>query len=101
MIYAAIQRDPIDPGQVLGRIVTHEDGAALLFVGVVRDHADGRQVDGMRYDAYEEMASEVLREIADEASSRLGTWSAANTSSPTWRGRWRVWCSRTWAVSLR
>jgi molybdopterin synthase catalytic subunit len=49
------------------------DGAVLLFLGTVRDHADGRSVDGMRYEAYEEMALGVLETIAREAAERLGT----------------------------
>jgi molybdopterin synthase catalytic subunit len=71
--YAAVVHDPIDPGSVLARVGHPEDGAALLFVGVVRNHAEGRAVRGMRYDAYEEMAAQVLRAIADEAGRELGT----------------------------
>ncbi len=73
MIHAAVGPEPIDPAQVLSRVGSAEDGAAVLFVGVVRDHADGRSVSGMRYDTYHEMAEDVLREIAHEAAARLGT----------------------------
>jgi len=73
VIHTAVGPDPIDPAEVLARVGSDEDGAAILFLGVVRDHADGRPVQGMRYDAYREMAEEVLREIALEAASRLGT----------------------------
>jgi molybdopterin synthase catalytic subunit len=41
----------------------------VLFVGVVRDHAEGRSVRGMRYEAYPEMAREVLHAIATEAKT--------------------------------
>ena len=73
MIHAALVIDPIDPAAILGRVGAEEDGAALLFVGVVRNHADGRPVEGMTYEAYEEMAGSVLKEIADEAGRRAGT----------------------------
>lgn len=73
MIRASVQTDPIRPEAVLGQVGSDEDGAALLFLGVVRNHADGRSVQGMHYDAYEGMAEAVLREIATEASERLGT----------------------------
>lgn len=73
MIHAEIVSQPLDPAAVLARVGADEDGAALLFVGVVRDHADGRGVTGMRYDAYEEMARTELRAIAGEAAQRLGT----------------------------
>jgi len=72
-VHAEIVRDPIDPGGVLDQVGAREDGATLLFLGVVRDHAEGRSVRGMRYDAYEEMAADVIREIAAEAAERLGT----------------------------
>lgn len=71
--FAAVVREPLDPAAVLAKVGSDEDGAALLFVGVVRNHADGRPVSGMRYDAYEEMATQVLGEIAGEAAERLGT----------------------------
>ena len=73
MIFADVSSDPIDTAALLARVGSDEDGAALLFIGVVRDHAEGRKVTGMRYDVYAEMATEVLREIALEASIPLGT----------------------------
>lgn len=73
MIHAAVTSETIDPAEVLGRVGSEADGATLLFLGVVRDHADGRDVSGMRYDAYVEMAEPVLRTIAEEAAGRLGT----------------------------
>lgn len=73
MIHSAVGTDVIDPAGVLARVGAEGDGAAVLFLGVVRDHADGRPVSGMRYDAYVEMAEPVLAEIAREAAGRLGT----------------------------
>lgn len=72
-MYASVTTDVIDPAALLQRVGADEDGAVLLFLGVVRDHADGRAVSGMRYDAYAEMAEEVLREIVEESAQRLGT----------------------------
>jgi len=71
--YTGVVSGPIDPLEVLGRVGDAEDGATILFLGVVRDHADGRAVDGMRYDAYEEMADTVLAQIAEEAARLLAT----------------------------
>jgi len=73
MIHASIQQGPIDPASVMEQVGHDEDGAVLLFVGVVRNHADGRAVTGMRYEAFEEMAVDVLETIAGEAAGRLGT----------------------------
>jgi len=73
VIRAEVVEDPIDPSVLLGLVGEDEDGAVLLFLGVVRDHNDGRPVRGLRYEAYVEMATEVLRAIADEAAGRLGT----------------------------
>ena len=72
-MFANVTPDPIDPAHVLAEVGSSEDGAALLFLGVVRDHADGRPVRGMRYAAYAAMATDVLREIAAEAAERLTT----------------------------
>ena len=63
----------LDPSALLARVGGASDGAVLLFLGTVRDHADGRSVTGMRYEAYAEMAAEVLAQVAREAAERLGT----------------------------
>jgi molybdopterin synthase catalytic subunit len=73
MIHAAVVHDAIDPTDVLARVGAPADGAVLLFLGTVRNHADGQAVDGMTYEAYERMAAPVLAEIAGEAGVRLGT----------------------------
>ncbi len=73
MIFARVAAEAIDPAEVLARVGSDRDGATVLFLGVVRDHADDRPVSGMRYDAYQEMAGEVLRTIAEEAAERSGT----------------------------
>ena len=73
MAVATIVREPIDPGHVLTRVGADQDGASLLFLGVVRDHNEGRSVGGVRYDSYEEMAVQVLSEIVDEAARAAGT----------------------------
>jgi molybdopterin synthase catalytic subunit len=71
-IRAWITREPIDPTVVLSMVGAAEDGAAVLFVGMVRDHNEGRPVSGMRYDSYGAMAEKVLHDIAIEAAGRLG-----------------------------
>jgi molybdopterin synthase catalytic subunit len=73
MIHAAVVHDVIDPAEVLARVGAPEDGAVLLFLGTVRNHADGESVGGMTYEAYERMAAPVLAEIAREAAEKLGT----------------------------
>ena len=73
MVHASVGPEVIDPAEVLARVGDDRDGASILFLGVVRDHADGRPVRGMRYDSYVEMAQGVLAEIAGEAAERAGT----------------------------
>jgi molybdopterin synthase catalytic subunit len=72
-IRAWITREPIEPRAVLSMVGAPEDGAAVLFLGMVRDHNEGRAVSGMRYDSYGAMAEKVLHQIAGEAAARLGT----------------------------
>jgi molybdopterin synthase catalytic subunit len=73
MIHSALTRSAIDAAQVLGRVGHDEDGATVLFLGTVRNHADARAVTGVTYEAYEEMAAPVLAEVAREAAELLGT----------------------------
>lgn len=68
---------PIDPCKLLSETGTDADGARILFAGAVRNHADGRAVDGISYHAYREMAEKVLSEIVAEAADELGSGSVA------------------------
>lgn len=70
---ARITRSPIVPNEVLERVGADTDGAVVLFLGVVRNHNEGAAVDGLTYEAYDAMATQVLDEIAGEAAERLGT----------------------------
>lgn len=74
---AWITRDPISADSVLGLVGGSADGAIDLFLGVVRDHNDGRPVAGMHYDAYEEMAGQTLNAIVKEAAALPGVGKVA------------------------
>jgi molybdopterin synthase catalytic subunit len=63
-----LQREPIDLAAVSD--VSPADGALCLFVGVVRNETGGKAVVRLEYEAYEEMALEVLAEIEAETRRR-------------------------------
>jgi molybdopterin synthase catalytic subunit len=69
---ARVIADPIDPAAMLA-VISPDDGAALLFWGVVRNLNDGRTVSSLEYSAYAEMAEREMLRIADEARRRFGT----------------------------
>ena len=71
--YAAVVAEPLDAARILADTLSPEDGAALLFWGVVRNENDGRAVTQLEYHAYEAMAERELLRIADEARERWGT----------------------------
>jgi len=61
---AAIVRDRIQSEKLLAAIKKPEDGAAVVFEGVVRNHTRGRQTLYLDYEAYEEMALKKMEELA-------------------------------------
>jgi molybdopterin synthase catalytic subunit len=63
----AIVRDPIDTLSVLARIKRGEDGAVVVFEGVVRNQTRGRKTLYLDYEAYEEMALRQLRGLREQA----------------------------------
>ena len=64
---ALIVRDPIDTQGVLQRIKLGEDGAAVVFEGVVRNQTRGRRTLYLDYEAYEEMALRQMEGLAEQA----------------------------------
>ncbi|MFZ0417726.1 MAG: molybdenum cofactor biosynthesis protein MoaE [Candidatus Sulfotelmatobacter sp.] len=65
--YASIIRDPIDTALVLAKIKRGEDGANVVFEGVVRNQTRGRKTLYLDYEAYEEMALRQMDGLAEQA----------------------------------
>jgi molybdopterin synthase catalytic subunit len=67
----ALQAAPLDPRALERAVRTDRDGAVVSFTGVTRDHHDGRQVVGLAYEAYPEMAAQVVETLLAEAGERF------------------------------
>src|SRR5437016_798989 len=65
--HAIIVRDTIDTASVLRGIKQPEDGAIVVFEGIVRDQTRGRRTLYLDYEAYEEMALKQMDELASRA----------------------------------
>jgi len=70
--HATIVRERIDSQAILERIKRPEDGAAVLFDGVVRNNTRGRQTLFLEYEVYEEMALQQMEELAAQAIEKFG-----------------------------
>ena len=68
---ARVTRSPLDPAVFLSEARRDGDGGLTLFVGVVRDNADGRQVEAMEYEAYEPMAEKEMERIEVDLATRF------------------------------
>ncbi len=68
----AVQATPIDVTAVLDAVEDSSDGAAVLFLGRVRDNTAERGVTHLDYDAYGEMACSEMEELAREAQRDHG-----------------------------
>lgn len=66
-------RDPIRVESVLESVRHPGAGAALLFLGTVRDHSRGRQVERLEYEAYDALARTEMARISEQVAER---WSA-------------------------
>jgi molybdopterin synthase catalytic subunit len=70
--HVRIVREPISTEAVLGRLKMAEDGAAVIFEGVVRNQTRGRKTLYLDYEAYEPMALKQLEQLAEDARTRFG-----------------------------
>ncbi len=66
----AITTDPLDVAAILSSVDPIGMGAVASFVGLVRDHNQGRLVLHLEYDAYEPLALRGLERIREEAAER-------------------------------
>ncbi len=67
-----VTANQLDPDRVVEHVRRDDAGAVALFYGVVRDHNRDRKVMHLEYDAYPEMATKVMRQIAAEVKERFG-----------------------------
>ncbi len=66
-VVVALTRDPIDACKLVAAAKRGEDGAVVVFDGIVRNNSRGRQTMYLDYEAYEEMAVKQMEELAREA----------------------------------
>jgi molybdopterin synthase catalytic subunit len=71
VVRVSITRQPIDTQSVLSKLKHGEDGAALVFEGVVRNQTRGRKTLYLDYEAYEQMALQELESLASEALKKF------------------------------
>lgn len=68
----ALAASPLD-GDALKRAATRDSaGAVVVFEGTVRSPSEGKVVDHLEYEAYQEMALAQMGRIVEEATGRWG-----------------------------
>ncbi|MSP78736.1 MAG: molybdenum cofactor biosynthesis protein MoaE [Dehalococcoidia bacterium] len=65
-----LTRDVLDADTLTSAVQKPENGGVVTFLGVTRNHNEGRKVLYLEYEAYEEMAQQELQRVAEEASRR-------------------------------
>lgn len=71
-IFTELTRDSIQSEKLIAAAKQGEDGAVVVFDGIVRNNTRGRQTLHLDYEAYEEMAVSQMRDLAFQARSRFG-----------------------------
>jgi molybdopterin synthase catalytic subunit len=69
--FTGLTRRTIESQRIVEAIKRGEDGAVVVFDGIVRNNTRGRQALYLDYEAYEEMAERQMRVLAAEARARL------------------------------
>jgi molybdopterin converting factor subunit 1 len=67
----AITREPIDTRKLTAALQRPEDGAVVVFEGVVRNNTKGRATTHLEYECYEEMAREQMARIGREIAAQF------------------------------
>jgi MoaE-MoaD fusion protein len=67
----ALTRERIDAEMIVTAAKSAEDGAVVVFDGIVRNHSRGRRTLHLDYEAYDEMALRQMRDLGAEARRRF------------------------------
>jgi MoaE-MoaD fusion protein len=73
----SIVRAPIDSKAVARELQRPEDGAVVVFEGIVRNHSRGRKTLFLEYEAYEQMALTEMNALRERALSQFQVRDAA------------------------
>jgi molybdopterin synthase catalytic subunit len=65
--HSRIVREAIDSNRIVADMKAPEDGAVVVFDGIVRNHSSGRRTSYLEYSAYEPMAAAELEKLAQSA----------------------------------
>jgi molybdopterin synthase catalytic subunit len=71
-VFIALTREVIEAERLVSEAKRGEDGAVVVFDGIVRNHTRNRQTLYLDYEAYEEMALKQMDALSREALSRFG-----------------------------
>lgn len=61
-----LSEEPLKVDEVVNAVRDPRFGAITVFIGLVRDHNDGRSVERLEYEAYESMTLKVFARILEE-----------------------------------
>jgi molybdopterin synthase catalytic subunit len=67
----ALVREPIRAAEIVARVKAPQDGAVVVFDGIVRNHSGGRETLYLEYEAYEAMAVAKMRGIGAELREKF------------------------------
>jgi molybdopterin synthase catalytic subunit len=76
IIRAAVVDHPIEVERLIAEVAAGTNGATAVFLGTVRASNEGREVTGIDYSAYTEMAAAEMQRILEEAGETHGMASA-------------------------
>jgi molybdopterin synthase catalytic subunit/molybdopterin converting factor small subunit len=71
-VLTALTHTAIDADKLIAQAKRGEDGAVVVFDGIVRNHTRNRQTLHLDYEAYEEMALKQMDSLSREAVARFG-----------------------------
>ena len=71
-VLVALTREVIGADRIVAAAKSGEDGAVVVFDGIVRNHSRGRRTLHLDYEAYEEMAVKQMQELGEKARERFG-----------------------------
>jgi molybdopterin synthase catalytic subunit len=65
-----VSTDPLNAEAIVAAVSSAQCGAVASFVGLVRDHNQGRRVEWLDYEAYPALAVKTFERIGSEAAAR-------------------------------